>query len=107
MLHELKDAVFEHPDYKGTAGPAESTWRNGRYCHPEVLRGVWLDSSEYLGMTRRRAVRSPLGVHHVHAAAAALRTAGFVDQVGHMARVFDADHVHDALAVDFFYFFLR
>jgi hypothetical protein len=49
--------ILDHLDYRGAGLPAKSTRRDGRNCHPEVLRGVWLDSSEYLGMTRLRAMR--------------------------------------------------
>jgi hypothetical protein len=40
MLHKLKDADLDHPDYKAAGEAVVSTPKDGHYCHPEVLRGV-------------------------------------------------------------------
>jgi hypothetical protein len=36
-----------------------------------------------------------LRIHHIDATAATLGTAGFVDQVAHLARIFDSSHGQD------------
>ena len=98
MLPELKDAGLDHPDYRGAGGLAVSTRQDTPYCHVEIFRAVRPNSSEYRGMTRLRAARSRLRVHHVNPPARALGASRFIDEVGDLARVLDPIHCHDAFA---------